>query len=348
MKSWLLAGAASVAIVIGSAPSQAVPITFSYTGAIANYVIADTGYYEVTALGAQGGSGWGGGGFGARGAQMGGVFYLHAGDTLSILVGGKGIDAFGDAISHNSFGSGGGGGGGGSFVTVSSLSMPLVVAGGGGGAPTGDHGFPPNGGTPRSGTTSQNGTSGTKIVTCCGNGRGDGGAGGTAGAGGGGGDASQTSFSSGGGGGGGFLTNGGNAHLPDCCINPIAFGGKAFQNGGAGGTAASSGTPGGFGGGGAGGNWVAGGGGGGGGFSGGGGGGQYGGGGGGGSYLNVLALADGRIAQGGYRTGNGLVTLNLLALPEPSTMLGFGTALAGLGFARGKRRKSGFGTRRGA
>ena len=92
---------------------------FSYTGSIVQWTVPSTGYYNITAYGAQGG-GFGQAGSvdsaGGFGAQMTGTFQLTQGEVLNILVGG----------------SSGGGGGGGSFV-VDSSTNPLVVAGGGGG-----------------------------------------------------------------------------------------------------------------------------------------------------------------------------------------------------------------------
>jgi hypothetical protein len=78
---------------------------FNYTGAVVEYTIPTTGFYYVAAVGAQGGPGFPGGGYGAG---VGGIVLLDAGTELDIVVGGAGIDNF-----LNVFNSGGGGG---SFV----------------------------------------------------------------------------------------------------------------------------------------------------------------------------------------------------------------------------------------
>lgn len=98
---------------------------FTYTGSIVTWTVPISGYYDVTAYGAQGG------GVstqtlnsppiylpGGRGAAIGGRFLFNQGEVLSILAGGTG-----------GYGAGGGGG---TFV-VGSSTTPLVVAGGGGG-----------------------------------------------------------------------------------------------------------------------------------------------------------------------------------------------------------------------
>ena len=78
---------------------------FNYTGAVVEYTIPTTGFYYVAAVGAQGGPGFPGGGYGAG---VGGSVFLDAGTELDIVVGGAGIN---DTL--NIFNSGGGGG---SFV----------------------------------------------------------------------------------------------------------------------------------------------------------------------------------------------------------------------------------------
>jgi PEP-CTERM motif len=97
--------------VVGAFPENAlngyviVGLTvFNYTGTIVEYTIATSQFYYVAAVGAQGGSGFGTGGFGAG---VGGIVFLDAGTELDIVVGRAGeiVDA---AL--------GAGGGGGSFV----------------------------------------------------------------------------------------------------------------------------------------------------------------------------------------------------------------------------------------
>ena len=60
---------------------------FNYTGAVVEYTIPTTGFYYVAAVGAQGGSEFGGGG---DGAGVGGSVLLDAGTELDIVVGGAG------------------------------------------------------------------------------------------------------------------------------------------------------------------------------------------------------------------------------------------------------------------
>ena len=221
--------------------------TISYSGIIATYTIQTTGTYDITAFGAQGGSS-GPDNVGGDGAEIGGDFFLTAGEVLSIVVGGAG-----DAS----------GGGGGSFVIetfdgTNTVHQPLLIAGGGGGANSagGNH----------NGDGGQTGTSGS-----AGSGTG-GGAGGALGAGGMPGFTGSAFAGGGGGYSGGAGGMGSGVH---------ATSGYAYGSGYAGGAAGHSGGAGGVGGGG-GGSY----GGGGGGGYGGGGGGVYAGGGGGGSLDN--------------------------------------------------------------
>ncbi len=79
--------------------------TFASTGQVETVVVQTSGYYDIAADGAQGGSG-AGGAAGGDGATASGIVYLQAGAQLEIVVGGSGANA-----SSN-----GGGGGGGSFV----------------------------------------------------------------------------------------------------------------------------------------------------------------------------------------------------------------------------------------
>jgi hypothetical protein len=147
---------------------------YLFTGSEINITL-NPGTYEITALGAQGGSGveYGGG----DGAEMEAQFNFATATNLTLMVGGSG-------------GSGdGGGGGGGSFVING--STPLLIAGGGGGG----GGYYGNGGSGNTGTNGSNGNS---------SGFGYAGSGGTAGNGGGGGNETYA------GGGGGFYSGGTN------------------------------------------------------------------------------------------------------------------------------------------
>ena len=103
--------------------------TFGYSGNIQIFTVQTSGYYDITADGAQGGSGpnrTGGGG-----AMASGDVYLQAGARLEIVVGGEG-----QTVSSTN--TGGGGGGGGSFVIETydgfqTVDVNEVIAGGGGG-----------------------------------------------------------------------------------------------------------------------------------------------------------------------------------------------------------------------
>ena len=78
---------------------------FNYTGAVVEYTIPTTGFYYVAAVGAQGGPGLAGGGYGAG---VGGSVLLDAGTELDIVVGQAGMNNLINFFN--------GGGGGGSFV----------------------------------------------------------------------------------------------------------------------------------------------------------------------------------------------------------------------------------------
>jgi hypothetical protein len=86
--------------------------TYNYSGVIQKVTVTETGTYDITAFGAQGGAGYHAPGVtfgtvGGQGAEVTGDFQLTQGETLEIVVGGQG-----------KFGYFGGGGGGGSFVLV--------------------------------------------------------------------------------------------------------------------------------------------------------------------------------------------------------------------------------------
>jgi hypothetical protein len=95
--------------VAGFSPSNGYVIVgltvFNYTGAAVEYTIPTSQFYYVAAVGAQGGPGFGTGGYGAG---VGGSVFLDAGTELDIVVGGAGINNILNAINA--------GGGGGGFV----------------------------------------------------------------------------------------------------------------------------------------------------------------------------------------------------------------------------------------
>jgi hypothetical protein len=136
-------------------PQTALSSLYEYTGTETTVTLG-AGTYDITAYGAQGGSGFNGGGGGSLEAEMGAQFNFTGVTTLTLLVGGSGSAAIAS-----------GGGGGGSFVIIG--STPLVVAGGGGGG-----GYDYNGGSGLTGT----GGGGGGGLAPGGGGNGNGGAGG--------------------------------------------------------------------------------------------------------------------------------------------------------------------------
>jgi hypothetical protein len=125
MRRSIVFGASLISLSALFAPASAAVVTaFDYTGGFVTFVAPTTGDYMIAAYGAQGGGAYFYSG-GALGAKASGDFYLTAGETLSIAVGGQGDLAGGI--------NGTGGGGGGSFVFGPGDTV-LVVAGGGGGA----------------------------------------------------------------------------------------------------------------------------------------------------------------------------------------------------------------------
>lgn len=311
---------------------------FNFTGDLQFFTVpGNVCAVRIRAQGAQGGNYNGEFGFisGGLGASIHGDFSVAPDETLSILVGGAGID-------NDTSGAGGGGGSfvwrGTGFGALNESSL-LIAAGGGGGAGSdsilgqGEPGrISQNGGNGKSGAgvaPGLGGTGGTVLTGGVGGFFGlDGGNGGDGfGAGGGGGGGS---FDDGGGAGGaGISGNGGNGGNALFGIGS-GFGGMAITLGGSGGSGGigdpvglNDGSAGGFGGGGGGGGDIGsnddGGGGGGGGFTGGGGGGAGGGtatgrsgGGGGGSSFN---RGRNQINLSGVRAGNGIVEIILLNDP---------------------------------
>ena len=296
-----LVGASAMAL----AASAAQAVTFSFSGTIQNYVIPTTGFYDVSALGAQGGGGYESVLAQARiptgglGGLVSGRFWLRGGTQVSIVVGERG-----GAEPDNQFGVIGGGGGG-TFI-FRNLDAPLAIAGGGGGG--GDWQFAPGG------------AGGTSLASTLLPGEGRGG--------------TNPSGYGGGGSGAGWRSGG---------TSPLGFmsgsSAPSFAGGAAFGSYRVAGA-GGFGGGG-GANGLAGylGAGGGGGFT-GGDGGYYSGGGGGGSFLSNRALNP--VATAGVNSGNGSASILFVgtSVPEPgvwATLLS-GFALIG-SLMRWRRRR---------
>ena len=98
------------------------------TQGIQEWTIPYSGKYRIEAYGASGGNSQNHSG--GKGAKILGVFSLDEGETLSILVGQKGIDGRDGGSNANQ------GGGGGSFIWKKNLAINglLIAAGGGGGA----------------------------------------------------------------------------------------------------------------------------------------------------------------------------------------------------------------------
>jgi hypothetical protein len=116
------------AILLGclSVKSQTVE-TFNYTGAIQTYTVP-AGVISVTikAWGAQGGDGnSGSSSAGGKGAYVSGEFSVSPGETLTLIVGGTGVDGINNLE--------GGGGGGGSYAIRDIGYAPLIIGAGGGG-----------------------------------------------------------------------------------------------------------------------------------------------------------------------------------------------------------------------
>jgi hypothetical protein len=118
----------------GARPAQALgacdgDFGFSFSGAQCE--VTTSGYYSISAYGAEGGGGPNGA-TGGLGASATGTFFLAAGTVLDLFAGQAGT------AGYRNFQQAplvfGGGGGGGSFVTINGAGTLLLVAGGGGGA----------------------------------------------------------------------------------------------------------------------------------------------------------------------------------------------------------------------
>lgn len=98
---------------------------FAYKGASETYTVPYSGFYTLTASGAQGGSY--GGYLGGMGGSATGKFYLTAWEKLTVTVGGQ--NGYNGGGAANKFGNGGG-----ATVIKSDRKGILIAAGGGGGA----------------------------------------------------------------------------------------------------------------------------------------------------------------------------------------------------------------------
>jgi hypothetical protein len=295
-KRMLLAGASMLALMAGAAAASAE--TFDFTGSVQQFTVVTSGLYDIQADGAQGGGSFHSSG--GAGAEVGGVVFLTAGETLNVVAGQQG--------GSGALGQGYGGGGGG-FSGVFAAAGPLVIAGGGGGGSYG----------------SQNGSGGNSLGPGRnGNNPPSGGAGGVDGTGGGGG----VGLGKGGGGGGaGFKSEGGNG-----------AGAHGGGQGGDGYTGGSYFTPGGFGGGGAGGPF--GGGGGGGYSGGGGGSSGNGGGGGGGASYIAPAFTNTFGRNGANSGNGFVTIDPARAVPEASTWAMMLAGFTGLGALALRKKKT--------
>ena len=110
------------------------------SGGIQSWVVPEAGTYQITALGAAGGTqqytgdeGSGTVSPGGLGASIQGTFELTAGETIYVLVGQMGGDTKADTDTDGDWESAAPGGGGGTFVYRSPADpFPLLAAGGGG------------------------------------------------------------------------------------------------------------------------------------------------------------------------------------------------------------------------
>lgn len=110
--------------------------TFGYTGYEQTYTVESTGFYNLSAIGAQGGDF--NGNAGGKGGKTEATYYLKKGDILHIYVGGKGDKNGTGGYNGGGAGDGTNGAGGGGATTVvlerNGTKTTLMIAGGGGGA----------------------------------------------------------------------------------------------------------------------------------------------------------------------------------------------------------------------
>jgi hypothetical protein len=123
LRKLLLVGVSVAALAVSAAEAGAK--TFIFTDSVQTYLVPETGEYEITVAGAQGGSS-SEGNPGGLGAIAGGDIFLRQSELLHIFVGGAGFSLPGYA----------GGGGGGTFL--GNPNRVFFIAGGGGGGGSGD------------------------------------------------------------------------------------------------------------------------------------------------------------------------------------------------------------------
>lgn len=105
---------------------------FSLTGQTERFTVPSSGFYSLTAEGAQGGNY--GSCTGGQGGRVSGVFYLEKGECIDVTVGGQ--DGYHGGGKGSDFGNGGG-----CTVIRSDRKGILMIAGGGGGATSARNGL---------------------------------------------------------------------------------------------------------------------------------------------------------------------------------------------------------------
>ena len=291
----LLVGVSAAALAVSAAEAGAK--IFLFTGSVQTYLVPETGEYEITVGGAQGGSS-SDGNAGGMGAIVGGDIFLRQNELLGIFVGGAGYSLPGYA----------GGGGGGTFL--GNRNRVFFIAGGGGGGGYGDRSIADG----RPGRTQRSGSDGR------------GGNGGYGGSGGYGGEGGQDATGFNGGGGSGLNSPGGDG-----------FAGKKGHSGAGGYAYYGGAPGGGFGGGGGAGYSGGGGGGGFSGGGGGTGGDKAGGGGGGGGGSFIIGRATDTFALAGANSGDGYASIVMVPEPSTWAMILAGFSAMGVMLARRAR-----------
>jgi hypothetical protein len=299
-RKFLLVGVSIAALAVSSAEAGAV--VFNFTGSVQTYLVPETGEYEITLAGAEGGSSVDGN-HGGKGAVVGGDIFLKQNELLGIFVGGAGYSAFGYA----------GGGGGGTFL--GNKNKALFIAGGGGGGGYGDRSIADG----RPGRAQRSASAGR------------GGNGGYGGSGGYGGEGGQDATGFNGGGGAGLDTPGGDGYAGKKGLSGT---GGFFYYGGIPGGGFGGGGGAGYNGGGGGGGFSGGGG--------GTGGNKAGGGGGGGGGSFIIARATDTFGFTGANSGDGYALIVMVPEPSSWAMILAGFSAMGMMLAlRARAAKAG-------